>query len=71
MTSDHGNTAAIAKGRFAKPSVLAEPASRHAVIYAASFDAGGLGKFDATRYSGGIFAGWIWRISVQHGYLLR
>ena len=52
MTSDHGNTSAIAKGRFAKPSVLAEPASRRAVIYDASFDARELEKFDVMRYSG-------------------
>ena len=52
MTSDHGNTAAIAEGRFAKPSVVAEPASRRAVIYDASFDARELEKFNVKRYSG-------------------
>lgn len=52
MTSDHGNTAAIGKGRFAKPSVLAEPASRRAIIYNASFDARELAKFNVMRYSG-------------------
>ena len=52
MTSDHGNTAAIAEGRFAKPGVLAEPASRRAVIYNASFDARELDKFNVMRYSG-------------------
>lgn len=52
MTSDHGNTSAIARGRFTKPSVLAEPASRRAVLYDASFDARELEKFDVMRYSG-------------------
>ena len=52
MTSDHGNTAAIAEGRFAKPGVLAESASRRAVIYNASFDARELDKFNVMRYSG-------------------
>jgi len=52
MTSDHGNTAAIAQGRYSKPSVLAEPASRRAVIYDASFDARELDRFKVMRYSG-------------------
>lgn len=52
MSSDHGNTAAIAEGRFAKPGVLAEPASRRAIIYNASFDARELDKFNVMRYSG-------------------
>jgi len=52
MTSDHGNTSATAKGRFAKPSVLAEPASRRAVLYDASFDARELAKFSVMRYTG-------------------
>lgn len=52
MTSDHGNTSAIAKGRFSKPSVLVESASRRAVLYDASFDARELDKFDVIRYSG-------------------
>ena len=52
MTSDHGNTSAIAKGRFTKPSVFAEPASRRAILYDASFDARELDKFEIMRYSG-------------------
>lgn len=52
MTSDHGNTSAIAEGRFTKPGVLAEPASRRAIIYNASFDARELEKFSVMRYSG-------------------
>ena len=52
MTADHGNTAAIAEGRFTKPSVLAEPASRRAVIYQEFADAIELEKFSTMRYSG-------------------
>lgn len=52
ITSDHGNTSAIAAGRFVKPGVLAEPASRRAIIYNASFDARELDKFDVMRYAG-------------------
>lgn len=52
LTSDHGNTSAIGKGRFSKPSILAESASRRAVIYNASFDARELEKFNVMRYSG-------------------
>lgn len=52
MTSDHGNTSAIAEGRFTKPSVLAEPASRRAVIYQSFADAIELDKFSTLRYSG-------------------
>ena len=52
MTSDHGNTSAIAQGRFQKPGVLAEPASRRAVIYQSFADAIELAKFPTTRYSG-------------------
>ena len=52
MTSDHGNTSAVAEGRFTKPSVLAEPASRRAVIYQSFADAIELDKFSTLRYSG-------------------
>lgn len=52
MTSDHGNTAAIAQGRFTKPGVLAEPASRRAVIYQSFADALELDKFSTIRYTG-------------------
>ena len=52
MTSDHGNTSAIAQGRFTKPGLLAEPASRRAVIYQSQFDARELEKFDVMRYAG-------------------
>ena len=52
MTADHGNTSAVAEGRFQKPGVLAEPASRRAVIYQSFTDAQELGKFTTERYSG-------------------
>ena len=52
MTADHGNTSAVAEGRFQKPGVLAEPASRRAVIYQSYTDALELDKFTITRYSG-------------------
>ena len=52
MTSDHGNTSASAQGRFQKPGVLAEPASRRAVIYQSYADALELEKFSTEQYSG-------------------
>ena len=52
MTSDHGNTSAMAEGRFVKPGVLAEPASRRAVIYQSFTDAAELNKFTTERYNG-------------------
>lgn len=52
MTADHGNTSAIAQGRFAKPGLLAEPASRRAVLYQSYADALELAKFSTLRYSG-------------------
>jgi pglZ domain protein len=52
MTADHGNTSAIAQGRFQKPGILAEPASRRAVIYQSYADAIELDKFPTSRYSG-------------------
>ena len=50
MTSDHGNTSAIAQGRFTKPGLLAEPASRRAVMYKDFADAIELAKFTTVRY---------------------
>ncbi len=52
MTSDHGNTSAIAQGRFVKPGILAEPASRRAVIYDSQFDARELDRFTTEKYAG-------------------
>lgn len=51
MTSDHGNTSAIAQGRFFKPGLLAEPASRRAVIYQSFDDAPELKKFSTIKCS--------------------
>lgn len=51
MTSDHGNTSAIAQGRFLKPGLLAEPASRRAVIYQSFDDAIELKKFSTIKCS--------------------
>ncbi len=52
MTSDHGNTSAIAQGRFIKPGLVAEPASRRAVIYQSFDDAPELNKFSTIKYVG-------------------
>ena len=52
MTADHGNTSALAQGRFQKPGVLAEPASRRAVIYQCYAEALELEKFSTEQYSG-------------------
>lgn len=52
MTSDHGNTSAIAQGRFLKPGLLAESASRRAVIYQSFDDAPELKKFTTIKYNG-------------------
>ena len=52
MTSDHGNTSAVADGRFKKPGVLAEPASRRAVIYQSYTDALELEKFSVIKFDG-------------------
>ena len=52
MTADHGNTSAMAEGRFTKPGLLAEPASRRAVIYQSFADAIELAKFKTQQYDG-------------------
>ena len=52
LTSDHGNTSAVAEGRFQKPGLLAEPASRRAVIYQSYTDAIELDKFSTFEYDG-------------------
>ena len=52
LTADHGNTSAVAEGRFQKPGVLAEPASRRAVIYQSFADALELANFSTTHYNG-------------------
>lgn len=62
ITSDHGNTSAIAEGRFQKPGVLAEPASRRAVIYQSYTDAIELEKYTTERYSRNISTGRLYGI---------
>jgi hypothetical protein len=52
MTADHGNTAAIGQGRFTSPGILAEPASRRAVIYQDYANPLELAKFSVSLYSG-------------------
>ncbi len=52
MTADHGNTSTVAEGMFKKPGVLADPASRRAVVYKDFADAIELEKFDTVEYTG-------------------
>ena len=52
MTADHGNTSAIAEGRFTKLGVLTEHASRRAVVYPRYLDARELDKFKTKEYIG-------------------
>ena len=52
MTADHGNTTSIAQGRFMKPSIITEDASRRAVIYQGFAGAEELDKFTVSEYTG-------------------
>lgn len=52
VTADHGHSEAIGKGRFSKPGLLTEDASRRAVIYKDFAGAEELKKFNVTEYSG-------------------
>lgn len=52
ITADHGHTEAIGKGRFSKPGLLTEDASRRAVIYKDFAGAEELNKFNVTEYAG-------------------
>lgn len=52
ITSDHGHSEAIGKGRFSKPGLLTEDASRRAVIYKDFAGAEELNKFKVTEYAG-------------------
>ncbi len=52
MTADHGNTSAVAQGRFAKPGILTESASRRSVIYKSFAGAEALDKFAVSEYTG-------------------
>jgi len=52
ITADHGHSEAIGKGRFSKPGLLTEDASRRAVIYKDFAGAEELDKFNVIEYSG-------------------
>ena len=52
ITADHGHTEASGKGRFSKPGLLTEDASRRAVIYKDFAGAEELNKFNVTEYVG-------------------
>jgi len=52
ITSDHGHTEAIGKGRFSKPGLLTEDASRRAVTYKDFAGAEELDKFNVIEYAG-------------------
>ena len=52
LTADHGHSEAIGKGRFAKPGLLTEDASRRAVIYKDFAGAEELNKFNVAEYAG-------------------
>lgn len=51
ITADHGNTSAIAQGRFSKPTLITENASRRAVIYQKFAGAEELDKFSVIEYT--------------------
>jgi len=52
ITADHGHTEAAGMGRFSKPSLLTEDASRRAVIYKDFAGAEELDKFNVSEYAG-------------------
>ena len=52
LTADHGNTTAVAQGRFLKPNVITENASRRAAIYQGFAGAEELDKFSVSEYTG-------------------
>jgi hypothetical protein len=52
ITADHGHSEAIGKGRFSKPGILTEDASRRAVIYKDFAGAEELDKFNVIEYAG-------------------
>ena len=52
ITADHGHSEAIGKGRFSKPGLLTEDASRRAVIYKDFAGAEELSKFNVAEYAG-------------------
>jgi hypothetical protein len=52
ITADHGHSEARGMGRFAKPGLLTQDASRRAVIYKDFAGAEELDKFNVTKYTG-------------------
>lgn len=52
ITADHGHSEAIGKGRFTKPGLLTEDASRRAVIYKDFAGTEELNKFSVKEYAG-------------------
>lgn len=52
ITADHGHSEAIGNGRFSKPGLLTEDASRRAVIYKDFAGAEEINKFNVTEYAG-------------------
>ena len=56
ITADHGHTEATGKGRFSKPGLLTEDASRRAVIYKDFAGAEELDKFKVTEYAWHLYA---------------
>ena len=52
ITADHGHSEAVGKGRFSKPGLLTEDASRRAVIYKDFAGAEELDKFNVIEYVG-------------------
>jgi hypothetical protein len=52
ITADHGHSEATGMGRFAKPGLLTEDASRRAIIYKDFAGAEELDKFKVTEYAG-------------------
>ena len=52
ITADHGHTESTGKGRFSKPGLLTEDASRRAVIYKDFAGVEELDKFNVSEYAG-------------------
>jgi hypothetical protein len=52
LTADHGNATATAQGRFARPCIIMENASRRAAIYQSFAGAEELEKFNVSEYTG-------------------
>lgn len=52
ITADHGHSEAVGMGRFSKPGLLTEDASRRSVIYKDFAGAEELDKFHVIEYAG-------------------